>query len=76
MPLLSQMDKKLKDKAKEDNAQKKDNATKPDDYDVLVRSLQFESEKAKPTDRAKTEAEIQKEQEKELKQQQVRINLF
>lgn len=42
MPLIGKMDKKLKD----DLDSKAPSNAKPDDYDVLVRSLQFDSNKA------------------------------
>ena len=42
MPLIGSLEKKLKEQAKE----KGPSNVKPDDYDVLVRSLQFETDKA------------------------------
>jgi nucleolar protein 14 len=42
MPLIGSFDKQLKEKAKE----KGPTNTKPDDYDMLVKSLQFETDKA------------------------------
>jgi reverse gyrase len=42
MPLIGSFDKQLKEKAKETGPTN----VKPDDYDILVRSLQFETEKA------------------------------
>lgn len=39
MPLIGSMNKKLRD---EENAKSKENEPKPDDFDVLVRKLQFD----------------------------------
>ena len=47
-------------------------AKKSDDYDVLVKSLQFDS-KAKPQDKLKTEEELEKERVENLKQKEVFI---
>ncbi|RNA32622.1 nucleolar 14 [Brachionus plicatilis] len=59
IPLIGKMSRDLK----KEEEQKK---TKADEYDVLVRSLQFESEKAQPTNKSKTSEEIEKERVESL----------
>lgn len=69
-PLINVMVNKNKEKVEELERIDLARPKKADDYDVLVRSLQFDS-KAKPQDRLKTAEEIEKERLENLTKNEV-----
>ena len=69
-PLINVMVSKNKQKQEEIERAELARPKKADEYDVLVRSLQFDS-KAKPQDKLKTEEEIENERLENLKQKEV-----
>ena len=74
-PLINVMVSKNKQKQEEIERAELARPKKADEYDVLVRSLQFDS-KAKPQDKLKTEEEIENERLENLKQKEVNKIFF
>lgn len=68
-PLINVMVSKNKEKYEQQEKAELSKTKKADDYDVLVRSLQFDS-KAKPQDKLKTEEELEKERTENIKQKE------
>lgn len=68
MPLVGLMNKKLRDDENEKSREGPD--PKPDEFDVLVKKLQYDP-KGKPTDKTKSPEELKKEKEEEAERQEV-----